>query len=256
MNGTQMDITETQLITQLREQLNISKLPRHVAIIMDGNGRWAKERGKPRIEGHRAGVKAVRAVVEASAELKLSALTLYAFSSENWRRPAMEIRALMTLLIEYLKRELQELNENNIRFNAIGRTEELPKDVRERLHFTAEQTKHNSGLVLTLALNYGGRNEILDAIKKVCYDIQKKQLSVDALTPEVFGTYLSTADLPELDFMIRTSGEMRISNFLLWQAAYAEFYVTRVLWPDFGKPQFYEALIDYQRRSRRFGRIN
>jgi undecaprenyl diphosphate synthase len=249
-------MSDIQIITQLREQLDTSRLPHHVAIIMDGNGRWAKERGKPRIEGHRAGVKAVRAAVEASAELRLSALTLYAFSSENWRRPVMEIKALMKLLIEYLRREIDELHENNIRLNIIGRVEKLPEDVQEQLLFSVERTKYNSGLVLTIALNYGGRNEILDAIKKVYYDIQKKQLSVDALTPEVFGTYLSTADLPELDLMIRTSGEMRISNFLLWQVAYAELYVTRVLWPDFGKQQFYEALMDYQQRSRRFGRID
>ena len=249
-------MSETQAISQLRKRIDPSKLPRHIAIIMDGNGRWAKQQGKPRIEGHRAGIKSVRAVVEASAELGISALTLYAFSSENWRRPALEIKALMKLLVEYLKRELQELNENNIRLATIGRTEALPSEVQEQLQFTIENTQKNTGLILNLALNYGGQNEILDAVKKVVYDIHEKKLSMDALTPEVFGDYLSTAELPELDLMIRTSGEMRISNFLLWQVAYAELYVTQILWPDFRKQHFYEAIIEYQHRSRRFGRIS
>jgi undecaprenyl diphosphate synthase len=248
-------MSETQAISQLRKQIDPSKLPRHIAIIMDGNGRWAKQQGKPRIEGHRAGIKSVRAVVEASAELGISALTLYAFSSENWRRPALEVRALMKLLVEYLKRELQELNENNIRLTTIGRTEALPSKVQKQLQSTIENTRKNTGLILNLALNYGGQNEILDAVKKVTYDIHEKKLSMDALTPEIFGDYLSTAKLPELDLMIRTSGEMRISNFLLWQVAYAELYVTQILWPDFRKQHFYEAIIEYQQRSRRFGRI-
>jgi undecaprenyl diphosphate synthase len=249
-------MADTETLSILKNQLDPEKLPRHVAIIMDGNGRWAKQRGKPRVEGHRAGVKSVRAVVEASAELHLQALTLYAFSSENWRRPALEIKALMRLLVEYLKRELEELQEHNIRLNTIGRIEKLPADVQEYLHVTTEQTKNNSGLILTLALNYGGQNEILDAVKNIVYDVQAERLTVEALTPERFSTYLSTAGLPELDLMIRTSGEMRVSNFLLWQIAYAELYVTKALWPDFGKPQFYEALIEYQQRSRRFGRIH
>jgi undecaprenyl diphosphate synthase len=194
-------------------------------------------------------------VVEAAVELPLQALTLYAFSSENWRRPALEIKALMRLLVEYLKRELEELQEHNIRLNTIGRIEQLPTDVQEYLHVTTEQTKNNSGLILTLALNYGGQNEILDAVKNIVYDVLAEKLTVEAVTPERFSTYLSTAGLPELDLMIRTSGEMRVSNFLLWQVAYAELYVTKALWPDFGKPQFYEALIEYQQRSRRFGRI-
>jgi undecaprenyl diphosphate synthase len=249
-------MTDTETLSTLRNQLNPAKFPRHVAIIMDGNGRWAKQRGKPRVEGHRAGVKSVRAVVEASAELHLQALTLYAFSSENWRRPALEIKALMRLLVEYLKRELDELQEQNIRLSTIGRLEQLPADVQEYLHITTEQTKNNSGLILTLALNYGGQNEILDAVKNIVYDVRAERLTVEALTPERFSTYLYTAELPELDLMIRTSGEMRVSNFLLWQVAYAELYVTKALWPDFGKPQFYEALIEYQQRSRRFGRIH
>jgi undecaprenyl diphosphate synthase len=249
-------MSETQVISQLREQIDPSRLPRHVAIIMDGNGRWAKQRGKPRIEGHRAGTQSVRAVVEASAELGISALTLYAFSSENWRRPALEINVLMKLLVEYLKRELQELNENNIRLKTIGRTQDLPGEAQKQLQLTIENTQKNTGLILNLALNYGGQNEILDAVKKLVYDIQKKKFSVERLTPDVFNTYLSTAALPELDLMIRTSGEMRISNFLLWQVAYAELYITKTLWPDFRKQHFYEAIIEYQHRSRRFGRIS
>lgn len=248
--------TEAERLAQLREQIQPGKIPRHVAIIMDGNGRWAKQRGKPRIEGHRAGVHSVRAVVEASAELGLQALTLYAFSSENWRRPAMEIKALMKLLSEYLKRELQNLNENNIRLKTIGRTEALPPEVQQQLAHTIQQTQHNPGMVLNLALNYGGQNEILDAVKKMLYDIQQKKFEIEALTPDVFRTYLSTSDLPELDLMIRTSGEMRVSNFLLWQIAYAELYITPVLWPDFRKPHFYEAILDFQHRERRFGEIN
>jgi len=248
-------MSDTQELSHVAAQLDRSKLPRHVAVIMDGNGRWAKERGKPRIFGHRAGIKSVRAVVEAAAELGLAALTLYAFSSENWRRPKMEVKELMNLLIKFLKRELQEFNANQIRLNTIGRIDDLPAEVQEQLRFTVDQTRSNTGLILTLALNYGGQNEILDAVKKVLYTLEQKQISVEALTPEVFATYLSTAGLPELDLMIRTSGEMRISNFLLWQVAYAELYVTKVLWPDFGKQQFYEALLDYQQRSRRFGRI-
>lgn len=248
--------SEEQLIAQLREQIQPEKLPRHIAIIMDGNGRWAKQQGKPRIEGHRAGVRSVRAVVEASTELGIDALTLYAFSSENWRRPALEIKALMKLLVEYLKRELRELNENNIRLKTIGHTQALPPDVQKQLALTIQQTQNNRGLTLNLALNYGGQNEILDAVKNILYNIQEKKLEIDTLTPEVFNTYLSTADLPELDLMIRTSGEMRVSNFLLWQLAYAELYVTPVLWPDFRKSHFYQAILDFQQRERRFGKIS
>lgn len=246
---------ETQNISAFPDQIDPEKLPRHVAVIMDGNGRWAKQRGRPRIEGHRAGVKSVRAIVEASAELRLQALTLYAFSSENWKRPALEIKALMTLLVEYLKRELEELQEHNIRLHTIGRIEALPDTVQEYLTVTKEETRNNSGLILTLALNYGGQNEILDAVQHIVHDVQAEKLDIDTLTTEMFTTYLTTAELPELDLMIRTSGEMRVSNFLLWQVAYAELYIAKNFWPDFGKAQFYEAILAYQQRSRRFGRI-
>lgn len=248
--------SEERIIVQLQEQMDLSKLPQHVAIIMDGNGRWAKQQGKSRIAGHRAGVRSVRAVVESAAELGIQALTLYAFSSENWQRPAMEIKALMRLLVEYLKREVKELNENNIRLSTIGRTEELPEDAREHLNGAIQATQQNTGLVLNLALNYGGRNEILDAVTKIIYDLEKKKISLDDLTSDLFATYLSTAKLPELDLMIRTSGEMRVSNFLLWQLAYAELYITPVLWPDFRKPHFYQAILDFQHRARRFGRVS
>ncbi len=247
--------SEEQVLHQLLEQIDRTKLPRHVAVIMDGNGRWAKQLGKPRIEGHRAGVHSVRSIVEAAAELGIDALTLYAFSSENWQRPTIEIKALMKLLVEYLKREVRGLDEHNIRLYTIGRTNELPKDVQTHLNAAIQSTRENTGLVLNLALNYGGRHEILDAVTKIVYDIDQKDFSIDRLTPDVFSAYLYTADLPELDLMIRTSGEMRLSNFLLWQVAYAELYVTPVLWPDFRKPHFYQAILDFQHRSRRFGKI-
>ena len=244
------------MIFQLRTRIDAAALPAHVAIIMDGNGRWATQRGKPRIEGHRVGVQSVKAVVEAARDLGIEALTLYAFSSENWRRPALEIKALMTLLKEYLKWELDYLNDLNIRLKTIGRTEELAPQVPEQLHRTIEQTESNTGMVLNLALNYGSRHEIIDAIKKIYDDIDTKDIDISALTPEMFEQYLSTADLPDLDLLIRTSGGMRVSNFLLWQLAYAELYVTPVLWPDFRKPQFYEASLDFQLRTRRLGRTS
>ncbi len=243
-------------LTQLREAIRPDRIPRHVAVIMDGNGRWARQRGKPRLEGHRAGVHSVRAVVEAARELGIEALTLYAFSSENWRRPPFEVKTLMTLLVEYLKRELQNLNDNNIRLKTIGRTEELVPDVQKHLNRTIEETRSNTGMVLNLALNYGSQHEILDAVKKMYYDIQQKDIDINAVTPQHFNQYLSTADLPDLDFLIRTSGEMRVSNFLLWQLAYAELYVTSVLWPDFRKPHLYEAILDFQQRERRFGKTS
>jgi len=232
-----------------------TKLPRHIAVIMDGNGRWARQRGLPRIAGHQAGIKAVRDTVEACAELGIKVLTLYAFSVENWKRPVSEVSALMQLLIEYLQKELEELKEHNIRLFTIGRTEGLPSPARELLKFTVDETKENTGLILNLALNYGGQVEILDATRRILQDIQNHKLSLEDLEVPVFHKYLYTAGLPDLDLMIRTSGEMRVSNFLLWQLAYAEIYVTPVLWPDFRRQHLYEALLDFQKRERRFGQV-
>jgi undecaprenyl diphosphate synthase len=234
-------------------QLDLHRLPQHIAIIMDGNGRWAKQRHLPRIEGHRAGIRAVRQVVEGCAQLRVPYLTLYAFSAENWKRPPSEVSLLMRLLREYLKRELRELNTNNIRLGVIGRIHELSAPVRHDLLATMEQTKQNTGLQLTLALNYGGRTELVDALRSIVDEIHhdgEKALRVDEKT---VSRHLYTRDLPDPDLLIRTSGEMRLSNFLLWQAAYAEIWVTDTLWPDFRQADLFRAIVDYQKRERRYG---
>lgn len=229
------------------------RLPRHVAIIMDGNGRWAARRGQPRIAGHRAGVEAVRAAVDTGARLGLEALTLYAFSTENWKRPRYEIDALMRMLRKYLRIELEEIDRQNIRFQAIGRTSELAASVREDLTKAAERTAHNTGMVLSVALNYGGRAEIVDACREAITRLNAEHKSPESLTEADIETGLYTRGLPELDLLVRTSGEMRISNFLLWQSAYAEIHVTETLWPDFRRAHLLEAIVDYQQRRRRFG---
>lgn len=228
-------------------------LPRHIAMIMDGNGRWARRRGLPRTMGHRAGIKAVRRVVEACVELKIPVLTLYAFSVENWKRPKREVDTLMRLLSEFLEKEIDEMNEHNIRFTAIGRTEELPGFVQERLRRTMEATRPNTGLVLNLALNYGGRTEIIDAIRKIVARAKEDHLRPEDVTEHFFSKYLYTHFLPDPDLLIRTSGEMRVSNFLLWQISYSEIYVTKKLWPDFTKKDLEEAIREFQNRERRFG---
>ena len=228
------------------------RLPRHVAIIMDGNGRWAAQRGQPRIAGHRAGVEAVRAAVDTGARLGLEALTLYAFSTENWKRPRYEIDALMRMLRKYLRIELDQINRQNIRFQAIGRTNELAESVRLDLENAAERTAANSGMVLSVALNYGGRAEIVDACREAIRKLSPEK-SADNLTESDIEAGLYTHGLPDLDLLVRTSGEFRISNFLLWQSAYAEIHVTETLWPDFRRAQLLEAIIDYQQRRRRFG---
>ena len=228
------------------------RLPRHVAIIMDGNGRWAAQRGQPRIAGHRAGVEAVRAAVDTGARLGLEALTLYAFSTENWKRPRYEIDALMRMLRKYLRIELDQINRQNIRFQAIGRTNELAESVRLDLENAAERTAANSGMVLSVALNYGGRAEIVDACREAIRKLSAEK-SADDLTESDIEAGLYTHGLPDLDLLVRTSGEFRISNFLLWQSAYAEIHVTETLWPDFRRAQLLEAIIDYQQRRRRFG---
>ena len=240
--------------TRLPPQIDLARLPRHIAIIMDGNGRWAKKRRLPRIAGHRAGIRAVRQVVEASARLGVGCLTLYAFSVENWKRPHTEVNLLMSLLREYLKREIPELNKHNIRFGAIGRISSLPPSVQKDLRTTIEKTRKNSGLRLTLALNYGGRAELIDAVRDLVTRLEKSgALDVDAITEDELNRHLYTHDLPDPDLLIRTSGEMRLSNFLLWQVAYSEIWVTDTLWPDFKEQDLLQAVADFQRRERRYG---
>lgn len=235
------------------EQLNPEKLPRHVAIIMDGNGRWAKKKGLTRIMGHQNGVKSVKEVVKTTRELGIDWLTLYAFSEENWKRSKYEIKALMDLLKRYLKSELKEMLENGIRLSCIGQIEKLPLDVQKTLWQTIEKTAHNKEMTLNLALSYGSRQEIIWAIKNMLKDVERGVLNVKQITGERFSSYLFTANAPDPDLLIRTSGEYRISNFLLWQIAYTEIFITPALWPDFGKERYLEALLDYQKRERRFG---
>jgi undecaprenyl diphosphate synthase len=230
-------------------------VPRHVAIIMDGNGRWAKERGKPRIEGHRAGAESVRAIVRACGELGIEYLTLYAFSSENWKRPRAEVAALMHLLEFYLKAEIPELDKNNVRLAAIGRIHELPASAQKQLAKSIEALHKNTGLTLVLALSYGGRAELVDAMRNIAREVKAGHLDVADIDDQLIHRHLYTAGIPDPDLLIRTSGEMRVSNFLLWQISYAEIYVTDVLWPDFRKPELVQALEDYAKRHRRFGLV-
>jgi undecaprenyl diphosphate synthase len=238
---------------KLLAQISWDRLPRHVAIIMDGNGRWAAQRGQPRIAGHRAGVEAVRAAVDTSARLGLGALTLYAFSTENWKRPRYEIDALMRMLRRYLRLELDEIDRQNIKFQTIGRTGALSESVRREIARASERTSKNSGMILTVALNYGGRAEIVDACRAAVRRLIDESNSPDELSEERIANELYTRNLPDLDLLIRTSGELRISNFLLWQAAYSEIHVTDTLWPDFRRIHLLDAIVDYQGRDRRFG---
>ncbi len=233
--------------------INLEKLPHHIAIIMDGNGRWAKLQGKPRVFGHKSGVTAVREVTEAAAEIGIKYLTLYAFSTENWSRPSIEVNALMSLLVETVRKELDTLKKNNIRLFAIGDLSQLPDKTRKALLEGIEKTKYNTRMTLVLALNYSARFEILNAAKKMAETINKDGKRVDEIGTEEFSSYLTTNGIPDPELLIRTSGEQRISNFLLWQIAYSELYFTPVLWPDFKKEHFYSAIIDYQNRERRFG---
>ena len=239
--------------SMLLASIDWDRLPRHVAIIMDGNGRWAAQRGQPRIAGHRAGVEAVRASVDTGARLGLGALTLYAFSTENWKRPRYEVDALMRMLRKYLRIELEEIDGQNIRFQTIGRTAALAPNVREEIVRASNKTAKNTGMVLSVALNYGGRAEIVDACRAAMREIIREGKSPDQLSEEDIAHGLYTSALPELDLLVRTSGELRISNFLLWQSAYAEIHVTETLWPDFRRAHLLEAVVDYQQRSRRFG---
>jgi undecaprenyl diphosphate synthase len=237
----------------LVRRLDMDQLPRHVAIIMDGNGRWAQGRSLPRVEGHRSGVAAVRDTVEAAAQLGLEALTLYAFSVENWKRPRFEVWTLMNLLKEYVRKEREALAENDIRFNVLGRWEELDTSVVREIKTTIEETRHCRGMNFNIALNYSGRCEIVDACRRIVADwAAGKRADIDE---ETLGRYLYTSGQPDPDLLIRTSGEMRISNFLLWQIAYAEIWVTNTLWPDFRRRDLFEAVLDFQKRDRRYGGV-
>ena len=235
----------------LARQVNFARLPQHIAVIMDGNGRWAAQRHLPRVEGHRAGIDSVRDIVESSARLGIKVLTLYAFSVENWKRPMTEVSTLMSLLKRYLRLELNTLLKNNIRFHVIGREEELAPDVRGELKMAEEQTSRNTGMLFNIALNYGGRAEIVEAARRAIVS----GVSADELDEQRFANLLYTGGQPDPDLLIRTSGEMRVSNFLLWQIAYAEIWVTDTLWPDFRKKDLLEAILAYQKRDRRYGGI-
>jgi len=232
----------------------MENMPRHIAIIMDGNGRWARQKGLPRILGHREGIKAVRRTVESAVDLNLEVLTLFAFSVENWNRSPKEVDALMKMLPEFLEEETPDMMKNNIRFRTIGRTSGLPDFVQESLEQTRRATEKNSGLNLVLALNYGGRTELVDAVQAVARKVSRGKLSPDQIDEQLISRHLYTDGLPDPDLLIRTSGEMRISNFLLWQISYTEIYVTKKLWPDFTREDLMEAIRDYQQRERRFGR--
>ncbi|WP_113959320.1 isoprenyl transferase [Roseimicrobium gellanilyticum] len=231
------------------------KIPRHVAIIMDGNGRWAAERGLPRTEGHRRGADSVQTIVETCGEMGIEFLTLYAFSTENWKRPKTEVAALMKMLERFLKTKTEEMQKQNVRLQAIGRLHDLPEAVQNQLHKSIAQTSQNTGLTLILALSYGAREEILDGIRSLLDSVEKGHLDKAMIDADVFSKHLYTRYYPDPDLLIRTSGEMRLSNFLLWQLSYTEFYITQTLWPDFRKEQFHEAIREYTRRDRRFGGV-
>jgi undecaprenyl diphosphate synthase len=235
--------------------LDLARLPQHVAVIMDGNGRWAQQRGLSRIEGHKRGKESVRAVVETARRLGIEYLSLFAFSTENWQRPRREVDALMSLLSRYLRTELRRLMKNDIRLLAIGNVQRLPAALQEQLRATIEATKHNAHMTVILAVSYGGREDVVQAARELARDVRAGRVDPDHIDTDMFGSYVETAGIPDPDLLIRTSGEMRISNFFLWQSAYTEIYFTETLWPDFREPHFIDALKVYQRRERRFGRV-
>lgn len=243
-------------MAHILDNIDKTRLPKHIAIIMDGNGRWAKEKGKARIFGHKNGVKSVREVTEAAAEIGIEYLTLYAFSTENWNRPKLEVNALMHLLVETVKNELKTLNDNSIRLNAIGDITKLPSKTYNALQQGIEDTKHNKRMTLSLALNYSSRWEITDAIKQIASKVSENKLSLEEITSDLVSQHMTTNDMPDPELLIRTSGEHRVSNYLLWQIAYTEFYFTDVYWPEFRKNHLYEAILDYQMRERRFGKTS
>lgn len=239
-----------------KDQIDISRLPEHIAIIMDGNGRWAKSKGKLRVFGHHNGVTSVSDVVEGAGEIGVKYLTLYTFSAENWNRPKLEVTAIMELLVSTINKQINKLMANNVRLNAIGDLEMLPPKCYKELKAAIEKTSGNTGLVLTLALSYGSRREIIHAVQQIAGKVLNGELKVEEINDEVFSNNLYTADMPDPELLIRTSGEYRISNYLLWQIAYAELYFTPKLWPDFRKEDLYEAILDYQSRERRFGKTS
>lgn len=238
-----------------KENIDLNKIPQHVAIIMDGNGRWARQRGNERIFGHQNAVTAVRETVEGAADLGIKYLTLYAFSQENWKRPKSEVDALMNLLVNAIDQELENLMKNNIKVRVIGDFYSLPLEVQDKLNLLIKSTINNTGLTVILALSYSSQWEIIQAVKKIVNDFKNGKITENDINKEMFSKYLQTADVPDPELLIRTSGELRVSNFLLWQIAYTEFYFTKTLWPDFRKEHLYEAIIDYQKRERRFGMI-
>jgi len=241
------------IVERIKKRGNI---PKHVAIIMDGNGRWAKRRNLPRTEGHKVGIESVRAVVEAAGEIDVKALTLYTFSSENWNRPKSEVSALMSLLVQTIRKEINELDKKNVRLLAIGDVDALPYAPRMGIKNTIKKLSKNSGLILNLALSYSSRQEILNAVKQVGENVKTGIIEPDDINEQYFSSFLQTSTIGDPDLLIRTSGEQRISNFLLWQIAYAELYITPTLWPDFGKIEFYDAIENYQTRERRFGKVS
>ncbi len=253
-----MDVAPTEMdarIDEFMEQLDKSRLPAHIAIIMDGNGRWAEKRGVSRIEGHLAGINSLREIIRFCGDLGIRVLTVYTFSTENWARPESEVKALMEFLSNYLREEIEELNSNNVRLSAIGKLEGLPVPVQKELENCMKVTSGNNGLILNLALNYGGRADIVDGVRKLASDVKDGKLKLADINEELFNQYLYTSGLPDPELLIRTSGEMRVSNFLLWQISYAEIWVTPVCWPDFDKIHLLQAIVDYQKRERRFGKI-
>lgn len=240
----------------LLDSIDKNNLPKHLAIIMDGNGRWAKQKGFLRVIGHENGTKSVRETVETCAKMGIENLTLYAFSTENWNRPKLEVETLMKLLVHSLKNELKTLQKNNIKLNSIGSIDKLPKSILKELNEVIEKTKSNDRMTLTLALSYGSRDELLNAVKNISDKVKNNIISIDTIDESIINQHLYTHNLPDVDLLIRTSGEHRISNFLLWQIAYAELYFTDVLWPDFKENDLYEAIISYQKRERRFGKTS
>jgi len=239
-----------------KEQIDTERTPQHVAIIMDGNGRWAKNKGKDRIFGHRSGVDSVDKISEAAAEIGIKYLTLYAFSTENWNRPAKEVDALMGLLVDAIKSNVPKMMKNNVRLLVIGDVERLPEKTKKNLMGAIKETEQNSGLNLVLALSYSSRWEIVNAATKIAKDLKEDKIKIEDIDETLFSSYLTTAEIPDPDLLIRTSGELRISNFLMWQLSYSELYFSELYWPEFKKEQFFEAIVDYQKRERRFGKTS